>query len=241
MNSPYKEQLYTKANEFMQICQRDSFDMQIVVDSLREFGLKISVQKAGFSYGFLNLYYSPKKQQFSLTNNEIKDSKVADYLKEIWENPAKTNAPPSSQVQTKKAQTYKNVSIYVDGSYINGKTGYGAVILDGNKVLKELSGKVSKSEEQGTRQVAGELYATMESIKWCEEHSIQNAKICYDYTGIENWAVGAWKANKPLTQKYKEFIKNSNLRIDWIKVKSHSGNKWNDKADKLAKDAIINA
>ena len=49
--------------------------------------------------------------------------------------------------------------IYVDGSFINGATGYGAVILKNGAVVDELYGAVAATEVNNTRQVAGELIA----------------------------------------------------------------------------------
>lgn len=125
--------------------------------------------------------------------------------------------------------------IYVDGSFINGATGYGAVILKNGKVVDELSGAVAASEVNNTRQVAGELIAVKEALKWCREHSIAEVSIYYDYLGIEKWATGQWKTNQPLTKEYALFVRECPIKIHWHKVASHTGNRWNDRADALAK------
>ncbi len=125
--------------------------------------------------------------------------------------------------------------IYVDGSFINGATGYGAVILKNGKVVDELYGTVAASEVNNTRQVAGELIAVKKALKWCVEHSITEVSIYYDYFGIEKWATGSWKTNQPLTQEYARFVRECPIKIQWHKVDSHTGNRWNDRADALAK------
>ena len=125
--------------------------------------------------------------------------------------------------------------IYVDGSFINGATGYGAVVLKNGKVVDELCGAVAASEVNNTRQVAGELIAVREALKWCGEHSITEVSIYYDYLGIEKWATGQWKTNQPLTQEYARFVRECPIKIRWHKVDSHTGNRWNDRADTLAK------
>lgn len=125
--------------------------------------------------------------------------------------------------------------IYVDGSFINGATGYGAVILKDGEVVDELSGTVDVSEVNNTRQIAGELMAVREALNWCREHSINEVSIYYDYLGIEKWATGKWKTNQPLTQEYARFVRECPIRIRWHKVDSHTGNRWNDRADALAK------
>jgi len=125
--------------------------------------------------------------------------------------------------------------IYVDGSFINGATGYGAVILKNGKVIDELCGLVDASDVNGTRQVAGELFAVREALAWCHSHSVGEVDIYYDYLGIEKWATGQWKTNQPLTKDYARFVRSCPVRIHWHKVNSHSGDRWNDRADALAK------
>ncbi len=125
--------------------------------------------------------------------------------------------------------------IYVDGSFINGATGYGAVVLDNGKVVDELLGTVDASEVNETRQVAGELVAVKKALNWCCEHSVDEVSIYYDYLGIEKWATRQWKTNQPLTKDYARFVAECPIKIHWHKVDSHTGNRWNDRADALAK------
>jgi len=125
--------------------------------------------------------------------------------------------------------------IYVDGSFINGATGYGAVVLENGKVVDELSGAVDASEVNETRQVAGELVAVKKALNWCCEHSVDEVSIYYDYLGIEKWATRQWKTNQPLTKDYARFVAECPIKIHWHKVDSHTGNRWNDHADSLAK------
>jgi viroplasmin and RNaseH domain-containing protein len=123
----------------------------------------------------------------------------------------------------------------VDGSHINGATGYGAVILKDGEVIEELSGAVTDSSLAETRQVAGELRAVEEALSWCKRNGVNEVSIFYDYDGIEKWATGAWKTNQALTQGYARAVGSSPIRIRWRKVTSHTGDRWNDRADLLAK------
>lgn len=123
---------------------------------------------------------------------------------------------------------------YVDGSYNNHKVGYGAVIIHKNKVKIELFGSVPK-EFSHSRQVGGELFAVMQVVQWCQKEKIPEITINFDYWGIQKWVTGEWKTNISLTKNYASFIKNSPIQIHWQKVKSHSGNLWNQRADELAK------
>jgi len=133
------------------------------------------------------------------------------------------------------AKSSDHYEIYVDGSFINGSTGYGVVVLKNGKVIAELSGSVPELAVDGSRQVAGELLAVKEALKWCEQRSINEVLIYYDYYGIEKWATRQWKANRPLTIEYARRVGESPIKIHWRKVNSHSGDRWNDRADVLAK------
>jgi len=85
-----------------------------------------------------------------------------------------------------------------------------------------------------SRQVGGELEGAKYVASWCIKHNVSEVDINYDYTGIENWYTCAWKAKKPVSRDYCAYMKNYNIKINWIKVKSHSNNKYNDLADTLA-------
>ena len=54
-------------------------------------------------------------------------------------------------------------------------------------------------------------------------------------------ANNVWKANKPGTKKYKEFIVNKRRLIDisFEKVAAHTGDTYNEMADQLAKEALL--
>lgn len=127
---------------------------------------------------------------------------------------------------------------YVDGSYREGKVGWGAVIVKGGVLYRELSGVVDDKNVQGTRQVAGELRAVEETLSWCKEHNIKEISIYYDYTGIKEWVTGAWKAKKEVTQRYRDIVRACGIKIHWVKVESHTGVEFNERADSLARKII---
>ena len=91
------------------------------------------------------------------------------------------------------------------------------------------------------RNVAGEIKAAEYVMRFCLDHDIKSLDIYHDYEGIAKWCTGEWKATKTGTQSYQEFynqIKN-HLHIRFFKVKGHSGDKYNDLADQLAKRALF--
>jgi len=90
------------------------------------------------------------------------------------------------------------------------------------------------------RNVAGEIEAAKIAMAYCISNEIENLTLYFDYEGIEKWCMGIWKANKEGTIAYKKFydsIKDT-LNVKFVKVKAHSGDKYNEEADKLAKAAI---
>ncbi|MCY6355179.1 ribonuclease H family protein [Clostridium sp. ZS2-4] len=136
----------------------------------------------------------------------------------------------------------KQIEAYVDGSYFEeyNKYSYGCVILKKDEVIK-LSGIGENENYVVMRNVAGELLGAMKVIEWAYENNYDLITIHHDYEGIERWANGSWKANKQGTKEYVEFIRKYRqyLKIQFKKVKAHSGNVYNDEADNLAKQAIL--
>lgn len=142
--------------------------------------------------------------------------------------------------EEKKIEIDKDTVIaYVDGSFNLPKRTYGAgvvLIKDG----KEEHFKKSYSDSYYThRNVAGEVKASELAIDLAIEKEYKKIIIYHDYQGIKSWADGDWKTNNDLTKSYKTFIddKRELIEICFVKVKGHSNDKYNDLADRLAKDA----
>ena len=124
---------------------------------------------------------------------------------------------------------------YTDGTFNNknGITGYGVVIVKDNKVIDSFGGTVPNSTMW---QIEGELTAVKKAVEYCVWRDIKEIEINYDYNGCEFFATGKWKTKKDFIIKYKQFIKESDIKIVWRKVKAHSGDIYNDLADKIARE-----
>ncbi len=143
---------------------------------------------------------------------------------------------------------YKNSNIenfdaifYVDGSYnINTKEfSYGVVLLKDD--MEEYFNKAFNDRELATmRNVSGEIMGAKYAMEISIERGYKDIEIYFDYEGIEKWAMGLWKANKDGTIAYKNYYESIKdvLNVRFVKVKGHSGDKYNDIADRLAKEAI---
>lgn len=135
------------------------------------------------------------------------------------------------------------IEAYVDGSFNGemGKYAYGCVIIKEGNVIHKICGSSTNSNYVEMRNVAGELEAAVQAIKWAIQNKIKSIRIYHDYQGIASWANGEWKTNKYGTQEYATFIDkcSSEIRIEFTKVKGHSGQKYNEMADQLAKKGLF--
>ncbi|MGM0378391.1 MAG: viroplasmin family protein [Bacillota bacterium] len=197
--------------------------------------------KKGRKNGIYNSWEECKKQVYKYKNAEYKSFKSLDKAKNFMND---SNIEDIyGEKLNKQLKEKKAVLAYVDGSFSKKKKiySYGCVLLD-TKEVANLKGIGKDKSIISMRNVAGELLAAKKAIKWAIENNYEKIVIHYDYSGIKNWAKGFWKTNKKGTIEYKKFIDKikDKIKIEFIKVKAHSGDKYNDKADKLAKDAIDN-
>ncbi len=133
-----------------------------------------------------------------------------------------------------------DLTAYVDGSYnIRTKTfAYGVVIIDRDGTEKTFNGAFNNAAGS-MRNVAGEIAASRFAIEYAVENGYKSIVIYHDYQGIASWATGEWKRNLAATEEYYEYCQSVKDKIDvsFVKVKGHSGDKYNDIADALAKEA----
>lgn len=135
-----------------------------------------------------------------------------------------------------------DIAIYVDGSYRNDIYSYGFVVVDVSKdvAIHEQRGKGTDLDAAKLRNVSGEMKGAMEAMVYCINSGIKEVTICYDYSGIEMWALGSWKRNNIFTKGYHDFYqcRKDRLKVHFMKIKGHSGDKWNERADILAKEGL---
>lgn len=164
----------------------------------------------------------------------------AEYKGFLTEDEAKEYLGYKTSKEDKKEEL--RLIAYVDGSFdaAIGKYAFGCVILtpDGD-IIKE-SGNGDNPESLAIRNVAGEMLGAMTAVRWAIKNGYDNLELRYDYEGIEKWAAGVWKAKNTLTQKYAEYMQRqqNHIKISFRKVKAHSGDYYNEEADKLAKEAL---
>lgn len=223
---PFEKQLKDKSSEYINKLSESNILAGVVPDSIREYSVKIGVN----DFGVVNLYYKPTQDKFKITLQEIGIKKKAEILLKYWNE--------LNGIEEEEIYKNKGYEIDVDGSFREGITSYGVVIRKDGNIIKEISGTLDSDEARGSHQVAGEIRAVTEAIGWCRENDIRDVTIYYDYKGLEKWARGLWKTKKNITRRYSDFMKTDDIKIHWVKIKSHTGKKWNEYADKLAEKAV---
>ena len=139
----------------------------------------------------------------------------------------------------------EKIIIYTDGACSGnpGKGGWGAVLM-----FKEYEKKISGGNKETTNNQM-DIQAVIEALKIIKKSSeiIINTDSKYVMNGITKW-INGWKKNGWRTADRKP-VKNSELwqeldaeakrhKIEWRWVKGHSGDKFNDIADELAREGI---
>lgn len=160
------------------------------------------------------------------------------------------NVNSSGEVKNNKTLTLKEESFiaeegltaYVDGSFSLEKKNYsyGMVCIENGEVIFTDKGVGIDQNAIALRNVSGEVNGAMKAVEYAIENRFKQITIVFDYQGIESWALGTWKRNNDITKNYNEFMqdKMKEIKINFKKVKGHSGDKFNDIADKLAKEAL---
>ena len=138
------------------------------------------------------------------------------------------------------------ITIYTDGACSGnpGIGGWGVVILENKKDDIFLNGG-----DDSTTNNKMELTAAIKALKFFKEKKeiklVTDSKYVKDgiQTWIHNWKKNGWKTSARKPVKNKElWIELDQLiskhTISWEWVKGHAGNKYNEKADYLARQYI---
>lgn len=130
---------------------------------------------------------------------------------------------------------------YVDGSYYHPdrKFSCGVVLFWKGREF-HFKEAYTDPDLASMRNVAGEIKGAQKAMEYCLKHGISSLCIFHDYEGIAKWCEGQWEAKKEGTRAYRDFYRRASekLNITFRKVKGHSGDTWNDLADRLAKEAL---
>jgi len=138
------------------------------------------------------------------------------------------------------------ICVYSDGSATTGDKpgGWGSVIVIDDVCHKELSGYLENSTNNDA-----ELLAAIHGLEWVyrnlHAHPDRSVKLevtlISDSQIILNWANGSFRFKQEqklhLYEKIRSLVQAMNVRTQW--VKGHSGDRWNERCDKLANNARL--
>ncbi|MGG1664565.1 ribonuclease HI [Brevibacillus sp. NRS-1366] len=142
--------------------------------------------------------------------------------------------------------TIREVEIYTDGACSGnpGPGGWGAVLMYGQHI-KEMSGA-----EPNTTNNRMELQAAISALSTLKEackvtlYSDSAYLVnCFKQGWYKGWLKNGWKNSKgqPVENQdlWKELLRLMEIhQVEYVKVKGHADNKWNNRCDELATGAI---
>ncbi|MFA6693762.1 MAG: RNase H family protein [Bacillota bacterium] len=213
-----ESQLTNKIAEVNRELAQDRIQLEILKNTYRDYQVQFELYINGEKKGKGIVYFSEKKQSFRLRFLKLAEKSLESVVEDAF-----------SGMKTKAG-----LVAYVDGSFVGGTAAYGAVILENDHVLAELSGILPK-EEASSHQIGGELRGALEAVKWAKTRGYKELTICYDYEGVKKFATGQWKRESQLAIDYHIEVNKYDLKINWQKIAAHTGVKWNERADELAK------
>ncbi|MGG4497584.1 ribonuclease HI [Brevibacillus reuszeri] len=140
----------------------------------------------------------------------------------------------------------REVQIYTDGACSGnpGPGGWGAVLMYGQHI-KEMSGA-----EPNTTNNRMELQAAISALTSLKEackvtlYSDSAYLVnCFKQGWFKGWLKNGWKNSKgqPVENQdlWKELLRLMDIhQVEYVKVKGHADNKWNNRCDELATGAI---
>lgn len=204
-------------------------------------GSKFYAVKSGRRVGIFNSWEVCQKQISGYSGAVYKSFKTKEDAQQFI-----NSTEPVVSTKKEKSDGYKEsckIVAYIDGSYSDDLKRYsaGVVLFDG-EIKYELMDSGNDKSLLDMRNVAGELMGAIIAMDWIESKYNEAVELVlyYDYEGIERWANSEWKANKSGTKSYQIRVRafRENHQLSFVKVKAHTGNKFNELADQLAKRAM---
>ena len=148
-----------------------------------------------------------------------------------------TRAEAEAWISGMEAPVKEGIRVFVDGSYSPDfpNSGWAFVVTENDQELARGSGLTAFEAE--SHNIDGEVMASYQAMRWLDSHD-KHGVICHDYEGIARWAKGEWQAKSNIAKRYVAAAKPYLHRVQFEKVAAHTGVKWNELVDKLAKEAI---
>lgn len=197
--------------------------------------------KIGRTKGIFEDWESCKKQVLSypgaVYKSFLKESDALNYLNGCGQDKMSGDDEKNTELYSDE----ERLVAYVDGSYSDKCGLYSSAAVYVFKDGFDIEKRAFKNKDMiSMRNVAGEIEAAKMAVEYAYRKGYKKIAIHYDYEGIRSWALAYWSTNRKGSKEYKDFIDSYKDKIDvqFIKVQAHSNDKYNDLADKAAKEAL---
>lgn len=133
---------------------------------------------------------------------------------------------------------------FCDGSF-DGKQNrysYGVLAIDVDFSEHAICGSAKNQKYLSSQNIIGEIFGAIHAMDWAVSNGYSKLKIFHDYEGLSKWISGEWESKSESAKMFVSLFKAKFagiLQVEFEKVVGHSHNKYNDKADELAKRALF--
>ena len=181
---------------------------------------------------------SPNESKIVMTWAECE--KLTHGVKGVLFKSFGSRAEAEAWISGMEAPVPDGIRVFVDGSFSPDfpKSGWAFVVTENDKEIARGSGITAFDAE--SRNIDGEVMASFQAMRWLDSND-KTGTICHDYEGIARWAKGEWQAKSNIAKRYVAAAQPYLHRVSFEKVEAHTGVKWNELVDKLAKEAIARA
>jgi len=181
---------------------------------------------------------SPNESKIVMTWAECE--KLTHGVKGVLFKSFGSRAEADAWISGMEAPVPDGIRVFVDGSFSPDfpKSGWAFVVTENDVEIARGSGITAFDAE--SRNIDGEVMASFQAMRWLDSND-RTGTICHDYEGIARWAKGEWQAKSNIAKRYVAAAQPYLHRVSFEKVEAHTGVKWNELVDKLAKEAIARA
>ncbi|NMA74722.1 MAG: reverse transcriptase-like protein [Bacteroidales bacterium] len=133
---------------------------------------------------------------------------------------------------------------FTDGSYDKDlkRYSYGVEFIKPDGSEDDICGYGSNREYIDSNNIIGEIFGVINALDWAISNEYEKIKIYHDYEGLSKWISGEWSANSKVAKMYTKLYElkfKDFLEVQFKKVPGHSNVIYNEKADQLAKSALV--
>lgn len=197
---------------------------------------KIYAVKAGRKTGIFYTWEECNEQVSGFAGAVYKTFR-SEHAAQVWLGTDEASGQEQVARRDLLADTVGTV-IYTDGAYRDGIYSWAYVVLRDGKLVREHAGVGKSPSAAEIHNVAGELSAVMRAVTYAAKHDLLPATIHHDFEGVAHWLQGDWRAKNPLIIDYVMFMRKFVSDLRFVHVWGHSGNRWNERCDELAKRAL---